>query len=418
MRVVVVGAGIGGLVLAQGLMRAGHEVLVLERDEGPAVTGGYRLHLDARACAVLRQVLDPDVWAAVQASGAGRSAFRRFTMTDRRLRVLAVECQDPGEEVLMIGRVALRTLLTSGLGDRVRWGVPVSSVAMGATTATATLADGSTVDADLVVGADGPRSVVARTLAGRALVTSVGVGGIAGRTPLDDYTRSLLPELLSEGPLLAFSPAGVVVFLTVHDPSNARVVDPELVGAVRAVTEPPALVWGVNAADQMLPTRAGSGGGAALVRAATELLQGWHPKVRALVAAADPSSVASYSFYAPDPSADLMPWPAGRLVALGDAVHAVPPTGGQGATTAIRDAGHLIARLRQVTAGELTLGSALASFQRDVAAYAPAAVSESLQPLRWARLVSRPGVRQAATLALPVLATLTDAWHGRARAAA
>ncbi|MET8683140.1 FAD-dependent monooxygenase [Streptomyces sp. NPDC004732] len=37
-------------------------------------------------------------------------------------------------------------------------------------------------------------------------------------------------------------------------------------------------------------------------------------------------------------AADLAPWPAGRITALGDAVHATPPTAGKGAGAAIRDA--------------------------------------------------------------------------------
>ncbi|HEX8510727.1 MAG TPA: FAD-dependent monooxygenase, partial [Propionibacteriaceae bacterium] len=312
MRVVVVGAGIGGLVLAQGLVVEGHEVLVLERDADASATGGYRLHLDARACAVLQQVLARDTWAAVQASSAGRSAFRRLTLTDLRLRVLAVEQQDPAAEVLMVGRVPLRTLLTTGLGDRVRWGTRVNAAASGAAGATVTLGDGSVIEADLVVGADGPRSVVARTLAGRSLVRPIGMGGLAGRTPLNDRTRQLLPDLLSAGPLLAFSPAGVVVFLTVHDHRNGAVVDPQLLGSVAPVTEAPALVWGVNVTDRALPKDAEWGDGTAMIGAAAGLLSGWHPKVQALVAAADPSSVAAYAFHAPDLGADLMPWPAGR----------------------------------------------------------------------------------------------------------
>ena len=48
MKVAVAGAGVGGLCLAQGLLRAGLEVTVYERDQALDAGGqGYRLHLDA-----------------------------------------------------------------------------------------------------------------------------------------------------------------------------------------------------------------------------------------------------------------------------------------------------------------------------------------------------------------------------------
>lgn len=54
------GAGIGGLCLAQGLVRAGLEVTVYERDEALHSHGqGYRLHIDAGPA--LRACLPPDL---------------------------------------------------------------------------------------------------------------------------------------------------------------------------------------------------------------------------------------------------------------------------------------------------------------------------------------------------------------------
>lgn len=60
MRVVIIGAGIGGLTLAQALRRTGVDVAVHDRDPAAEATGGYRLHLDERACAALQRHLAPE----------------------------------------------------------------------------------------------------------------------------------------------------------------------------------------------------------------------------------------------------------------------------------------------------------------------------------------------------------------------
>ncbi|HEY1000139.1 MAG TPA: NAD(P)-binding protein, partial [Streptosporangiaceae bacterium] len=56
LRVAVAGGGLGGLCLAQGLLKAGVDVTVYERDAQLAGRRqGYRLHVDARAGLALEQ---------------------------------------------------------------------------------------------------------------------------------------------------------------------------------------------------------------------------------------------------------------------------------------------------------------------------------------------------------------------------
>ena len=56
-RVLVIGAGLGGLCLAQGLCKAGVDVAVYERDAGLAVrTQGHRVHIDSRGEQALRPI--------------------------------------------------------------------------------------------------------------------------------------------------------------------------------------------------------------------------------------------------------------------------------------------------------------------------------------------------------------------------
>lgn len=405
MKTVVVGAGIGGLVLAQALARAGEEVEVHDRDEALEDTGGYRLHLDARACGALRRHLTPEVFQAIQASAAGAASFRRFHVLDHRMRLLAAAAQEPGEEVLMIGRVQLRVLLATGLDDRLNLGSRYVGHEVGDDgSVQVRFADGSSTTADLLVGADGAGSVLAATLAGGPTSQSLGLSGVAGRTPLTERTRDLVPELLRQGPGLAFGPGGVGLFLTAHDPTRAAVVDPRACTTVPAQTEPATLVWGLVATDALHPQDVSTRSGAELVSAVDALLAGWHPGVRELVHRSDPAGVAHFALRACDPDRPLTPWPAGPVTALGDAVHAMPPTGGQGAATAIRDADVLAGQLARVRAGQVTAATAVAAFHDQMAGYAPDAVRESLAPVRWIRASAHPAARLLATAALPAAA--------------
>ena len=413
MRVIVIGAGIGGLVLAQALHRAGEQVRIYDRDAAVSATGGYRLHLDERACAALRRHLAPEHYQAVLASSAGPAAFRQFAITDHRLRLLGLERQDPSAQRLLIGRIPLRRLLTHGLSEVLSFSTEYTHHQVHADgTVTAHFADGTSERADLLVGADGVGSRVARSLAGRATSTPVGISGIAGRTPLDASTRDLVPDLLRAGPALAFAPGGVGVFFSLHDPVGAPAVDPATCQQVPAEVEPPLLVWGLTALDHLLPTDLRGGPPHDLLSVAAQLLTGWSPAVRDLVAATDASSPAAYRFHAADPDADLTPWPAGPVTCLGDAVHAMPPTGGMAAATAIRDADLLATHLEAARTASSTLPVAVHDYQRGMAAYAPDAVRESMAPLRWIRATGQPPGRLAARAVLPAAALAARAYRG------
>jgi 2-polyprenyl-6-methoxyphenol hydroxylase-like FAD-dependent oxidoreductase len=59
-RIIIIGAGIGGLCLAQGLKLSGLNVLVYERDRHPTDRlQGYRLHISTEGSQALENCLPP-----------------------------------------------------------------------------------------------------------------------------------------------------------------------------------------------------------------------------------------------------------------------------------------------------------------------------------------------------------------------
>jgi 2-polyprenyl-6-methoxyphenol hydroxylase-like FAD-dependent oxidoreductase len=238
---------------------------------------------------------------------------------------------------------------------------------------------------DVLVGADGTRSRVTRHVTGRPAARPSGIvaiGGIATgpvRRPAD----------LRSGIALAGGPRGTGVFLAAHEPRGGAPVP-------GAIVEQPYVVWSVAAPVWRFSADVTEMSPAALLREAREMLAGWSPGYRELVGATAAESVAAFPFVFPGA---LGPWRSARVTLLGDAVHPMPPTAGEGASTALIDAGHL--------AGDLASGdvpAALRRYQRRLLEYAPVAVEQARPALDWQRRLGNPVLRAVAMdVGLPVV---------------
>src|SRR6266566_935929 len=88
LRVLVIGAGLGGLCLAQRLHKAGVDVGVYERDTGLAVrTQGHRIHIDSRGEQALRECLPPSLYELFLATrGQPSKGITVFSVGDGQLK--------------------------------------------------------------------------------------------------------------------------------------------------------------------------------------------------------------------------------------------------------------------------------------------------------------------------------------------
>lgn len=407
MRVVVIGGGIGGLALAQGLVKRGVDVVVLDRDTDLAHTGGYKLHLGPRACDAARAVLPTSLWSTLRSRAVRTTGFE-ITVRDHRGRLLGRGTEEEGE-ALDVDRITLRLVLAGGLDHRLLTGVECVSCEETDDGVVVTATSGLQVEGDVAVIADGARSVFAPRLAGGPTATDTGLVGVAGRTEvtgLDAEARGLLHER----PFLAVGPGGVGLFASWHAP---RPVVPGAAGSAD-----PVVIWGVISTAAQLPPRLHTLPGTDLGGAAHELLtrRGWAPALAGLPQLARTESIAGFQFLAADPR-HIAPWIPGRVSAIGDATHAMPPTGGRGAGTAIRDAADLATRLGEAARGWTTIPEALQGNVAAMRGYAPQAVRESLEPIRWIKAGANPVGRSATRVGLPVLAGLAALRRRRGAAA-
>lgn len=119
LKVIVIGAGTGGLCLAQGLRSDNIAVEVFERDHSPTDRlQGYRLSINAAGSKALKSCLPAALFEKLVERSANPS--HAVTFLDHRLnRLLAITlARNTGNGVdheLPIGRIALRSILPEGL---------------------------------------------------------------------------------------------------------------------------------------------------------------------------------------------------------------------------------------------------------------------------------------------------------------
>ena len=401
MRIVICGAGIGGLALAHALKDLADVVLV-ERETSAADTGGYRISLNDDACRALTEMLPPELLDDIRHASDWGARFEQFTIADSRLRPIIVAAEPVGEDRILAQRQVLRVLLARDLAPHIMFGRTVTAVSQDHSDARVTLEDGAMLEADLVIGADGAHSTVVRSLLGTSPTNDLGLTGIAGWAPA---SRDDPPEYLQRGPALAFGADGTGVFLSLYQ-SHAE----SSTGA--PIEEKPGLIWGTIARISRIRDSSVADG-ESLHRQAQSRLLGWSPWLRHQVVRSDPARTAAFAFGAADPKGPIADWTASRITALGDAVHAMPPTGGRGASTAICDAADLAHAVREHLDG-VPLGEALTDYQRRIAPRARAAIRESLGPVRIMNMLQH---RPAQVVAAPLLraAGTLGSWRYRGR---
>lgn len=377
-RVLVAGAGLGGLALAQALQAAGVEVRVYEADaDAGARTQGYRIGLREHGWKALRACLPERLYElAVATSGELTGPGMLY---DDRLNVLSRELEAPAEGARVIDRQVFRHILMGGMRGHVEFGRRLRGYEEPREgPVRAEFADGSEAAGGLLVGADGGNSVVRRKLLPEIGLEESGMCGLMGRTPLSACPPELVP---GRGTMIKGQGTTLMLGRMVFDRPPAEAAA-ELAPDVPLPDRESYVRWVllVPPDHHVSTTRGGDGREIAL-----ELLEGWHPDVLALIRGTDMSYGVGR---APVLDRPVEPWPASRVTLLGDAAHLTLASGGNGANTALVDAQRLSAALVAVDRGERDLLPALTAYQADMLERGNAAVEFSKEALK--RFVPTP----------------------------
>jgi len=328
--ITILGAGIGGLTLAIALARRGATVTVLE--QAPALAEvGAGLQITPNGSVVLEALdLGPDLRAI-------GTVLQAVELCDYRhgTRVMELNMATPRhgnrQPYLAVHRADLVGMLAgaaTGLGVDLRFGHKVTAVDPGGAQPSVTLADGTTHSTEILIGADGVRSLT------RQRLDRVGpprfTGQVAWRATIDRQRlngRAVVPKAR--------------VFM---GPGRHLVTYPlrggQLINVVAVEERKNWVAEGWTHPEDPAHLRA--------------VFAGWAPEVGRLLQACD--TVFIWGLFA-HPVANI--WSQGNVGLLGDAAHPTLPFLAQGANMAIEDAWVLAEELER----QATTASAFAAYR-------------------------------------------------------
>lgn len=301
-RILIIGAGIGGLTAAIALGQRGFKVDMIERDPAWSVYGVGIIQQSnviraMHALGILQDYLD---------AGFGFDHVDIFIPTGQRVASIPSPKLVPEHPANVgIGRRALHDVLgrrARAAGAQIRLGVEADSFSETVDAVDVRFSDGSTGRYDLVIGADGLYSKTREHLfpdAPKPAFTGQGVWRYNFPRAADVVSLHAYEGRIGMG-LVPLSNELMYVYLTSPEPGNPRYPREGLAARMRAML--------AQAPERMQALAAGITNDSEVVYKPLECI-----------------------FIEGD-------WHRGRIVLLGDAVHATTPHLGQGAGMAIEDA--------------------------------------------------------------------------------
>jgi 2-polyprenyl-6-methoxyphenol hydroxylase-like FAD-dependent oxidoreductase len=324
MKALIIGGGIGGLVTALALRRAGIDAVVFEQAPVLRENGaGLTLWSNAMRALDTLGLSEPLLAAGTRLECGEIRSHTGRRLASFRLDRLAERC---GAPIIGIPRADLLAILARAVPSAdVRLNARLVRLSQNEGGVTACFADGREEWGDLLIGADGIHSRVRELMTGDAK-RYCGYIGWQGVAPIrhPDFPPGLSLWSYGRGAQFGLIPVG-----------GGRVF------WFGTTTLPEDQIASLGPHQEELRARFGA----------------WHTPIREALEAVDEKALVCVPIYDRPP---VRRWGVGRLTLVGDAAHATSPTLGQGACLAIESAAALAHTLQR----EPSIETALRHYER------------------------------------------------------
>lgn len=375
--VAIIGAGIGGLALAQGLKKIDIDVKVYESDKNKNTRPqGYSIYLNRTGLNALEACLSKksfDTLISLRSRSSDGISF-----TDEKLgNIFHIKYSKISKDIdgLSIDRPDLRALLLKDLEDVIYFNHSFSYYEETLDgKVRAIFSNDQSIIVDLIVGADGVHSLVRKQLLGKE-PEDTNVLALLGKTYLTPNIKNLLLDTPLRTSSCVSAPNGWSAFIGKFEYGKSSPQNEDYVfWSILARRQK----WDLKKEIHLLSKLE-------LKEIAKQKTENWHAIFYKLISESEPSS---FIFWPLLYSKKTKPWVNSRVTLLGDAMHSMPPTFGLGANSALYDAKILQYILNQVKSDKVNIENAINSYVQKSIKSGFSATKKSLRVLSFATLES------------------------------
>lgn len=372
-KILIIGAGLGGLALAQGLVKAGFNVTVFERDESPTSRlQGYRISIRSLGMNALSAILTSEKLSRLSLAKVA-DVGDGFTCANEKMEPFFSIPQGQDAAVQFL-RTELRSLLQEGID--IQWNKRLVMFEDNGDQVVAHFEDGSHAAGDLLVGCDGGGSSVRELL---PLVYGNNLGAIP---QVINATQAFLGGQISRTPQWD-------LFLPLNKTGMVRYVGPNSSIGVcfsERADRSPTVYWALSEKiedrsaswyqfDQNLESRV------RLLNHCKQIMQNgsWHESLKKLVQDTPEEAMMAPWLIRTTKVPNSNQYPmihSGRVTLLGDSAHAMPPDRGLGGNNVLEDA-RLLSNLLASSSKPIDWPKLIEKYEKEMFARAKIAVDES-----------------------------------------
>lgn len=379
--ILIVGGGLGGLTLAQGLNKNGVSFTVFERDPSPTARAqGYRVRFaEDTGIAALHECLNQELWSLFEKTCPDVTPHSgRFNAIDGTRLPQAGPGRPPPtngphsartkltSKSHNADRSMLRSLLVLGLDDKVKFGKTFQRYELISDGVKAFFEDGTVEEGTLLVGADGVASPIRRQFLPNHRYFDTRSRVIYGKTPITPELETRLSPEVFRGVTVIQDDKPLTLFLEpIRFPEDVFVASHgQLIHTENYI------YWVLGGNEEHFPVsddgfRTLSSTEAAQI--SLKLTERWIPGFRALFELQNIEQTSALRIISAKPERPV--WPIStRVTLLGDAVHAPMPVGGVGANAAVQDASALV-KIIMDGVSEETMSSYIDCMWEDAVSY-------------------------------------------------